>query len=182
MANELSQSLVSIHVLQEINRMEYYCGIFRFIYKYKDSCVRIGFTLNWFRILDQTTQLSQCNSCCHWKRWFSPHFCLPVPSSHMVLVWLLNPVLNSFLPGRDQAILSALMVWNRCRELCASFLARMFQREGCRSGEKPPVPRGVWARSAWVPFYLRFGSRKWVVWFYIYLLWYIVRCYHLHMI
>lgn len=46
MANELSQSLVSIHVLQEISRMEYYCGIFRFIYKYKDSCVQIGFTLN----------------------------------------------------------------------------------------------------------------------------------------
>lgn len=46
MANELSQSLVSIHVLQEVNRMEYYCGIFRFIYKYKDSCVQIGFILN----------------------------------------------------------------------------------------------------------------------------------------
>lgn len=46
MANELSQSLVSVHVLQELNRMEYYCGIFRFIYKYKDSCVQIGFSLN----------------------------------------------------------------------------------------------------------------------------------------
>lgn len=116
------------------------------------------------------------------ERWFSPHFSLPVPSSHMVLVWLLNPVLNSFLPGRDRAILSGLMVWNRCRELCASFLETMFQHEGCRSSEKPPVPRGVWGRSAWVHFYLLFRSRKWVAWFYIYLLWYIFRCYHLHMI
>lgn len=52
MANELRQSLVSVHVLQELNRMEYYCGIFRFIYKYKDSCVQISFSLNWFRVLD----------------------------------------------------------------------------------------------------------------------------------
>lgn len=46
MANELSQSLVSGHVLQQLNHMEYCCGIFRLIYKYKDFCVQLSFSLN----------------------------------------------------------------------------------------------------------------------------------------